>query len=105
MIHKIESKLGIRCLYICELTKTNREFGFWVNDLPQIGEIRIPNKWPKYQLEWFNDIFKNYLPELPIVSTEHRGGSGDPYIFITYETIKSLPDWKKLIDENYNWAK
>ena len=97
--HKIKAAIGVKVLYIIK-DADNCEKGFWIDKLPIIREIHIPNRWTgKPHEKFFNDFAMSYFPNVNIRKGIKSGGSGDPYIIIDYKTVRTFPDWKTLIEE------
>lgn len=94
--HFIKSWLNVRCLYV--ISVNGKEGGFWVDALPPIREIRIPNSlnWEPLHgqlLEAINFVFHN--PK--IINPSPSNGSGDPFVVIDKTEVENMPHWKTLI--------
>jgi hypothetical protein len=95
-LHLIESRFGALCLYAHRDITTNKECGFWVHQLPQLREIRIPSRWDDETALWFRSVFESIFPDVPVIDTPSRG-SGDPFAIIDASVVRTLPHWKKLV--------
>lgn len=102
LIHHIhQSRLGVRCLYVCRHCKLDYECGFWVDDLPLIFRIMFPTRSEYEPVRSFMKArIAEFFPDIRIEDREPSrkpGVSNDPYVLIGRETAMGLSHWKDLI--------
>ena len=98
-IHIIEQKeIGCECLYVyAELTR-QVQHGFWVAQAPKVSQVCIPPRWNQEQAAWYTTIaVRAFGPTVPIKRTGRNKGSGDPFLIISEDDLRSLPDWRDLV--------
>lgn len=94
--HIIKSWVNVRCLYICSIN--GKEGGFWVDELPVIREIRIPenNNW-KQLVPQLTNITNWIFPNTKLINPSPSRGSGDPFAIIDKTEVSKFTDWRLLI--------
>ena len=98
-IHIIEQKeIGCECLYVyAELTR-QVQHGFWVAQAPKVSQLCIPPRWNQEQAAWYTTIaVRAFGPNVHIKRTRRNKGSGDPFLIISEDDLRSLPDWRDLV--------
>lgn len=96
--HMSKSKLGVRCLYCYHNPNDDSHRGFWVDSIPAIRQINIPEaRTTSHLWEWFTVTLQEGFKVRPR-RTEHRRGSGDPYLIIDKSVVATLPTWQSLVD-------
>lgn len=88
-------KTGVRCLYLYWDVVDGFEGGFWVNELPPIDRILLPNRWDAGMVKYFGAEFDRWLPGVPVVPTGRNSGSGTPFIIIKRADRDVLFDWRQ----------
>lgn len=98
--HIIKNKLGVRCLYAYGSPFDNTNYGFWVDDLPPVKLVMIPNtRWTSAGVEFYNKVFESVFKDSKIINMDKTKGSNDPFVIIDEGAKKKLKDWRILIDE------
>jgi hypothetical protein len=93
--------LGVRCLYVYWDPIRNYNVGWWIHQMPPIKVIMIPPRWRDEQIEWFESLFTEILPDIDIVPLKKlTKGSNDPFLIIDEKSIRELPHWKGLISND-----
>lgn len=94
--HQKKSQLGVDCLYIFEVNGV--EGGFWVSEFPPIHRVNFPQRIEYRPIESIIKKFINdNLPDAKIYSSLSINGSGDPYLIVEWEYVKTAQDWKIMI--------
>lgn len=102
MFHKVLwSQFGVRCLYCYYDCIRDRHAGFWINNLPFVQCVLVPRNWSGHKAStWLESLIAVHFPFVPVTYIDSTLGSGTPYVLISFEHVKELPDWKELI----RWA-
>jgi len=98
--HLLRAELDVATLYVYHdpLANPPIECGFWIENLPEIREIRIPTRWSQSAIDWFASQFRNWLPSVHQVQRA-CAGSGDPFMIIDEGVLRNLAHWKTLIEQ------
>mgnify|MGYP001364964308 CR=1 FL=1 len=102
-MHVIDHDLyGTKCLYayIKNENRGRQQHGFWVHDRPSIDFFRITYSWQE-RSTWLLAIARRAFGDsLRVKYAERRtGGSDDPYVQISENSLCALPDWRNLVLE------
>lgn len=97
--HITKARLDVKCLYIYRNPFEQKEYGFWVNDIPGIRCCNIPSRWDGEMKNFFTRVFMSSYPGVTLNYPIHSNGSGDPYLLINHDEIIKLSNWKDLIME------
>ncbi len=100
LIANADVNTGGRFLFIHRNQHTGCEVGFWMDQLPPVSEVTIPDaKWAHHPIKhWYHWAAKKLFPEIK-VSTRNAGGSNDPFVKIYSEVVLRLPHWSVLVED------
>ena len=90
--------LGVDCLYAYWNPFADMYRGFWVSDMPQVRDIRIPSN-TRYNTDAVAVVMqaKSRFPEATVYTNPGRGdGSHDPYIIIDSVEVGKMSKLKEI---------
>jgi hypothetical protein len=86
------------CLYAYRNPDRHPDVGFWVQDLPPLRELFIPDRWDQDHVNFFHHVFRAAFPSVPVRVGHPTRGSRDPFAVIAEATVRALPSWQRLAE-------
>jgi hypothetical protein len=100
--HLKRAELGVRCLYVYNDYEKGYDVGFWTNGMPTVRQVYLTPRFTPELKGVVDNAIAEYFPHTTVRQTTGTKGSNDPFLIVDESTVRSLPNWKTLVEEELN---